>query len=337
MINPFLAPTCSGCGAELPASKREGGACPSCGAVYAPPEPEVAPEPPGVASRSWGGIGMVFFALGIAIGLMRHQRSSTPLELRGFEVPPMPPPVIEPILPPDLHIDLLSKCTASPEICASMQAAAQRNLTEAANALRNQAKEAPPDIRFIASNTRPGVNGAIWMYGELESHADVDVRSPKVVAVFLDASGAEVGVANGYPPFDVIHPGEHLPVTVLATEPPKHASVRYEVSPQVGMWMPTLAPELTVTHTPVRRTTFGHGWEVDGAVVNGGAGAARFVKILVIGRAQDGRLLTFEDTFADPHTIASGARSRFHATILPVEPPPARWEIRVAGQVDPGE
>jgi hypothetical protein len=337
VINPFLAPTCSGCGAELPTSVRNGGACPSCGAVYAPPAPEVAPPEPVVGARSWGGLGVVAVMLGIAIGTVRPPSSPAPLHLRGFEMPALPPPVIEPILPPDFHIDLSSKCTASPEICASMQATAQRKLSEAAEAIRNPAKEAPPDIRFTASNTRPGVDGAIWMYGELESHAEVDVRSPKVVAVFLDASGAEVGVANGYPPFDVIHPGEHLPVAVLATEPPEHSSVRYEVSAQVGMWMPTLAPGLTVTHAPVRRASFGQGWEVDGSVLNGGASAARFVKLVVIGRGEDDRVLTFEDTFADPHTIPPGGRSRFHARVLQVKPEPARWEIRVAGQVDAGE
>jgi len=52
------------------------------------------------------------------------------------------------------------------------------------------------------------------------------IAKPKVIAVFLDAQGQEVGTALGYAAFAPLA-GERTPILIIEREPPEFASIEY--------------------------------------------------------------------------------------------------------------
>lgn len=177
--------------------------------------------------------------------------------------------------------------------------------------------EVAASATFEFHGLQSGYKTSFYALGFVTNTSPFVIDKPKVIAVLLDAQGNEVGTDFGFAERDVLAPNERSPIKILVSEPPEHASIRYEVIPRKASYIPAQVAGLRVEPTPPRPTRFGKdNWEVEGKVHNEGQQSAKFVSIEIQALDADGKLVGLGNTYADAEVLAPGAVARFSTQIM---------------------
>lgn len=181
---------------------------------------------------------------------------------------------------------------------------------------------AAPEPKVQASATyefqriQSGYKTSFYALGFVTNTSPFVIDKPKIIAVLLDAEGKEVGTDFGFAERDVLAPDERSPVKILVSDPPEHASIRYEVIVRESSYIPPQAEGLRIEPMPPRPAQFGKDtWELKGKVHNEGTQSAKFVSIEIQALDIDGKLVGLGTTYADAEVLAPGGVARYSSQV----------------------
>jgi hypothetical protein len=176
--------------------------------------------------------------------------------------------------------------------------------------------QAPASATFEFQRTQSSYKTSFYSLGFVTNTSPFVIDKPKVIAVLLDAEGKEVGTDFGFAERDVLAPAERSPIKILISEPPEHASIRYEVVVRESSYIPPQAEGLRIEPMPPRPAQFGKDtWEVEGKVHNEGTQSAKFVSIEIQALDAEGKLVGLGTTYADADVLAPGGVARYSAQV----------------------
>jgi hypothetical protein len=184
---------------------------------------------------------------------------------------------------------------------------------------------------FQFHRTVAGSGTNFYVLGKVVNDSAVPIGKPKLVIVFVDADGKEVGTASGFALADVINPGDSSYLSAIVTEPPPHEDLRFEVVAREVGFVPKAAEGLVVSAREPRVDSAGihHFW---GTVKNGGPDPASFVRVDVISFDEQDKLLGINFNYAEGEVLEPGASARFEVSAV-IHGTPARFEYRTGGMV----
>jgi hypothetical protein len=169
---------------------------------------------------------------------------------------------------------------------------------------------------FEFQRTQSGYKTSFYALGFVTNTSPFVIDKPKVIAVLLDAQGNELGTDFGFAARDVLAPNERSPINILISEPPEHASIRYEVVVREASYIPTQAEGLRIEPMTPRPAQFGEdAWELEGKVHNEGTQSAEFVSIEIQALDSEGKLVGLGTTYADAEVLAPGGVARYSSRV----------------------
>jgi hypothetical protein len=193
--------------------------------------------------------------------------------------------------------------------------------------------EPPATANFEFHRIQSGFQTSFYALGFVTNTSPFIIDQPKVIAVLLDARGQEVGTDFGYGERDVLGPGERTPIKILISDPPEHASIRYEVVVSKASYIPAQVAGLRIEPKPAQRGKWGKdNWEIEGKVHNEGQQPAKFVSIEIQALDAEGKLVGVGNTYADAEVLAPGAMARY-STQITVTGEPDRFDFVVESRV----
>lgn len=177
--------------------------------------------------------------------------------------------------------------------------------------------EVQASATFEFQRTQSGYKTSFYALGFVTNTSPFVIDKPKVIAVLLDAQGQEVATDFGFAARDVLAPDERSPIKILISEPPEHASIRYEVVARKASYIPAQATGLRIEPMPPRPAQFGKDtWELAGKVHNEGAQSAKFVSVEIQALDVDGKLVGLGTTYADAEVLAPGGVARYSSQVM---------------------
>jgi hypothetical protein len=207
-------------------------------------------------------------------------------------------PAIEPIEPATTHTPPTTISAPVPEIAAPEP-------------------EAPASASFDFHRIQSAYQTSFYSLGFVTNTSPFVIDKPKVIAVLLDAQGNELGTEFGFAERDVLAPNERSPIKILVSDPPEHASIRYEIIAHKSSYIPAQAEGLRIEPMPARPAQFGKDtWELEGKVHNGGTQSARFVSIEIQALDASGKLVGLTSTYADSEILAPGGMARYSTQLM---------------------
>lgn len=196
---------------------------------------------------------------------------------------------------------------------------------------RSSYAKGPANGTFTFTAKLKSYKKSFFALGYVENTSGVYLDHAQVTAILTDNSGAEVATYQGYAMVDEIPPGMRAPVSVLVSDPPKYAEVRYEFKPEQADYLPSFVDDLTVEALQPRRTRFG--WKVEGKVLSAAKVPAQFVKVIVQAFDSEGVLIGATSTYADGDKLEPGGEARWDTSTLDVAGKPASFEYIVTARV----
>lgn len=176
--------------------------------------------------------------------------------------------------------------------------------------------EPPATATFEFHRTQAGYLTSFYALGFVTNSSPFVIDKPKVIAVLLDAQGNEVGTDFGFSERDVLAPGERSPIKILVSEPPEHASVRYEVVASKATYIPAQCAGLRIEPATPRREPLGNDrWKLEGKVYNEGQQRCEYVSIEMQALDTQGQLVGLDSTYADADLLAPGQVARYSGSI----------------------
>ena len=191
--------------------------------------------------------------------------------------------------------------------------------------------EVPATATFTADGRASGYQTSFYVLGFVKNTSPFTIDKPKVTAVLLDAAGKEIATRDGYAEGDSLAAGASAPIKVLVSDPPAHASIKYELVAKKADYLSPAAQGLRVEVTEAPHKTFGTSYEATGKVFNDGKANARFVNVQVLAFDAKNKLVGLDSTYVDGEAIAPGASGRFRAMTL-YDAPPHHFQFVVAGR-----
>ena len=191
---------------------------------------------------------------------------------------------------------------------------------------------APASGEFTLETLQTSSTNAMWIYGYFHNTSPFTVGKTKVIAIFYDKDGKEIGQGSGYTEDDVIAADARVPSVILVTDPPAdHARIAFEVSAKRPSYLPAEIEGLELEAEAPRRHEF-LGWKYAGKVHNKSGQPAKFVKVRVLAFDQDDKFAGHAYTYASADALADGATARFDGTLLGSGKEFKRFEFRVSGR-----
>jgi hypothetical protein len=176
--------------------------------------------------------------------------------------------------------------------------------------------EPPASASFEFHRTQSAYKTSFYALGFVTNTSPFVIDKPKVIAVLLDAQGNELGTEFGYAERDVLAPDERSPIKILLSEPPEHASIRYEIVASKASYIPPQVEGLRLEPMPARPAQFGKDtWELEGKVHNEGTQSAKFVSVEIQALDVNGKLVGLGTTYADGDVLAPGGVARYSTQI----------------------
>ncbi|NVB42407.1 hypothetical protein G6O69_31580 [Pseudenhygromyxa sp. WMMC2535] len=196
---------------------------------------------------------------------------------------------------------------------------------------RSSYASGPPAGTYTFQSRIKGYKKTFWAVGYVENTSGVYLTDPKVTAVLLDDGGAEVGTFSGYSMIDQVAPGVRAPVTILISDPPAHASIRYEYEAERAEYLTEQVKGLRVEAlTPKRKR---YGWKIEGKVISEAEVPAKFVKVVIQAFDAEGTLLGAQAAYADGDTLSPGGSARWQTLSMEIASKPDHFEYWVSGRV----
>jgi hypothetical protein len=172
--------------------------------------------------------------------------------------------------------------------------------------------QVPASASFDFHRIQSGYKTSFYSLGFVTNTSPFVIDKPKVIAVLLDTQGNELGTDFGFAERDVLAPNERSPIKILISDPPEHASIRYEIIAREASYLPTQAQGLRIEPMPARPAPFGKdSWELEGKVHNEGTQSAQFVSIEIQALDANGKLVGLTTTYADSEVLAPGGMARY--------------------------
>jgi hypothetical protein len=169
---------------------------------------------------------------------------------------------------------------------------------------------------FEFQRKQSGYQTSFYVLGFVTNTSPFVIGHPKVIAVLLDAQGQEVGTDFGFAERHVLAPNERSPIKILISEPPEHASIRYELVVSEANYIPPQAEGLRIEPMTPRPAKYSEdAWELEGKVHNDGPHSAKFVSIEIQALDAEGELVGLETTYADAEVLAPGAMARYSTQV----------------------
>jgi hypothetical protein len=220
--------------------------------------------------------------------------------------------------PVQTHASTTASTTAPPIQPSTVAAAHTPPSTISSPVPELTAPEPPPpaSASYEFQRTQSSYKTSFYALGFVTNTSPFVIDKPKVIAVLLDAQGQEVGTDFGFAERDVLGPDERSPIKILISDPPKHASIRYEVIVREASYIPAQAERLRIEPMHSRPAQFGkHTWELEGKVHNEGTQSAKFVSIEIQALDGEGKLVGLGSTYADAEVLAPGDVARYSTQI----------------------
>lgn len=191
---------------------------------------------------------------------------------------------------------------------------------------------APATAEFALETVQRSSTKALWIYGYLHNTSPFALGRTKVVAVFYDKDGAELGNESGFTEDDVIPSGARTATVLLVSNPPAaYDRLEFEVQAQRPTYLPAQVGGLEVETDAPRRDSL-LGWKYSGKVHNKSGQAAKFVKVRVLAFDPDDKLAGHAVTYASTDALPDGATARFDGTMLGNTKDFKRFEFLVSGR-----
>lgn len=191
---------------------------------------------------------------------------------------------------------------------------------------------APATAEFTLESVRSSSSNALWIYGYFRNTSPFTLGKTKIVAIFYDKAGKELGQDSGYTEDDVIAADARVPVVLLASNAPAaYDRIAFELSPKRPTYLPAEVSGLEIEAEAPSRKDF-LGWKYVGKVHNKSGQAAKFVRVDVYGFDGDDKLAGHAYTYASADALADGATARFDGSLLGSDKDFKRFEFRVRGQ-----
>lgn len=305
---------CPGCGAADSSTATAAGVhtCVYCGVRYqiSLGTPHTL-APTAVAPRSGRGLGLVLVVAGVlvvaAVGVAALVISDAPSSSSRARIP-------------ELGHGLSAAASHTPVHNAPVSVHAEAEQT------------APATAEFTLESVHTSGNNAAWIYGYFHNTSPFTLGKTKVIAVFHDKDGKEIGQGSGYTEDDVIAADARVPTVVLVTDAPAgYDRISFEVTPSRPSYLPAQVGGLEIEADPPRRHEF-LGWKYSGKVHNKSGQAARFVKVRVLAFDEHDKFAGHAFTYASADALADGATARFDGTVLDSATEFKRFEFQVSGQ-----
>lgn len=192
------------------------------------------------------------------------------------------------------------------------------------------AAEAPATATFVEHNIRPA-GDSYWILGVVTNTSPYPIQQPRFDLLYLDEAGNEVGVGTSYGQSDPLAPGASMPVSLLASKPPKHASHRVE--PTVEKLTYDMGMITTFDHKEYAPTRGTFDWELSGAVTNTNDVPVRFIQVVVAAWDKADKLIGVNYTYAaGEQPLAPGATGRYSVSVDTLDTEPARFTRQVTGR-----
>jgi hypothetical protein len=240
---------------------------------------------------------LILAAAGAAFFLVLAPSESTAVQSSASKPTAVSVPAIEPTLAPT-HTPPPTISAPVPEVAAPEP-------------------EAPASASFEFHRTQSGYQTSFYSLGFVTNTSPFVIDKPKVIAVLLDAQGKELGTDFGFAERDVLAPNERSPIKILISDPPEHASIRYEIVARKSSYIPAQAEGLRIEPMPARPAQFGKDtWELEGKVHNEGTQSARFVSIEIQALDASGKLVGLATTYADSEVLAPGGMARYSTQLM---------------------
>lgn len=191
---------------------------------------------------------------------------------------------------------------------------------------------APATAEFTLESSHTSGSNALWIYGYFHNTSPFTLGKTKIIAVFYDSDGKEIGQGSGYTEDDVIAADARVPSVILVSDAPTtHARIGFEVQPKRPTYLPAEVEGLELEPEAPRRHEF-LGWKYAGKVHNNSGQPAKFVKVRVLAFDQNDKFAGHAFTYASADALADGATARFDGTLLGSSMDFKRFEFRVSGQ-----
>jgi hypothetical protein len=192
-------------------------------------------------------------------------------------------------------------------------------------------QDAPLSATFEFHRTVPATGDGFYVLGLVTNSSAVPIAKPKVVIVFVDAAGVEVGTASGFAIDDQLAPGKSSYLSAIISDPPPHRELRFEVVPRRITLGPKQAAGLVVVAGEPRSdgSLIRRFW---GTVKNAGADPASFVRVDVISFDVSDKLLGVHFNYAEGEVVPPGESVRFEVSAV-IQGSPVRFEYHATGMV----
>ena len=175
-------------------------------------------------------------------------------------------------------------------------------------------------------------NQGYYLYGELTNTSKKAIDNPKILVVLKNKDGAEVGTDLGYSDFDVIQPGQTVPVQILVNDPVPHASYDIEISKIAeASSVVNDVKGLEVEYAQPKREN--NSWSIAGKISNTGSQKSRFTKVVVACRDSDGKIVSVESSYGKRDILVPGGTDRYTIPYMSVAATPSKCEFYVRGRV----
>jgi hypothetical protein len=170
-----------------------------------------------------------------------------------------------------------------------------------------EAEKAPQaEVRNVRHGEQSGYE--VWVL-EIANTGEVPIDHPCARAVLKDAQGAVLRDERGYAQRDVIGAGQTAPLRITAKKS-SYARVDVELCDLRALTWALREIPVKVAEHKLQRGDFGSN-AVIGTVENTGGEPLKFVKIVVMGRDEQGQMVSVDETYADTQVLKPGAKSSF--------------------------
>ncbi len=191
---------------------------------------------------------------------------------------------------------------------------------------------APATAEFTLESSHTSGSNARWIYGYFHNTSPFTLGKTKIIAVFYDKDGKEIGQGSGYTEDDVIAADARVPSVILVSDAPTtFERIAFEVQPKRPTYLPAEVEGLALEAEAPSRHEF-LGWKYAGKVHNKSGKPAKFVKVRVLAFDQNDKFAGHAFTYASADALADGATARFDGTMLGSSLDFKRFEFRVSGQ-----
>jgi len=176
----------------------------------------------------------------------------------------------------------------------------------------------------------------LWALGEVYNPGTIAVTNVLVQVTLLDGKGEQLAAERGYLQLDVVPPRQAVAFAIRLTAPPSQFA-QYQALALSGIpYSPAMGYHLDLPVSDVRgevlsATTY----RVRGQLHNAGESDATYVRVLVTGYDEQGRVAAVRQAPLDVEILRAAAITPFQVDLTMVGSPVVTYSVHAQGQTLP--